>query len=63
MKQDNARFKAQSYSHGPRYSVVLFDLVPSCQVSRFQRPHRCPTFKFVPAPLEVTTHRDCWRRW
>jgi len=38
MKQDSAPVKAQSYSHGPRCSIVLFDLVPSCQVSRFQRP-------------------------
>jgi len=38
MKQDNAPVKAQSYRHDPRCSIVLFDLVPSCQVSRFQRP-------------------------
>ena len=25
-------------AHGPRCSIVLFDLVPSCPVSRFQRP-------------------------
>ena len=64
MKQDNAPLKAQSYSHGPRCSIVLFDLVPSCQVSRFQRPQfnivlqllgvHCPTDSLArPPPWKI----------